>query len=103
MISGYFALEMIFQMKKREVLSILITSLGITLFGLGVYAFHYLYHTILTLLFAFTGSLLIDVGIAYFCEQEASIKALFRVGIKKTKDIKQKIPRKRRGKKKKTT
>ena len=90
-------------MEKREILSILVISLGFALFGLGVYAFHYFYHPIFTLLFALMGSLLIDVGIAYLCEQEGIIRGFFRVGIKKTKDIKKKIPRKRRVRKEKTT
>jgi len=83
-------------MEKRTVLSISTMSFGFVVFGLGVYVFHYFYNPLSTLLLAVIGGLLINVGIAYFCEQEDTIKGFLRVGLRRTKDIKKKIPRKRR-------
>ena len=83
-------------MEKRTLLSIATICLGFVIFGSGVYVFHYFYHPLSTLLLAVTGGLLINVGIAYLCEQEETIKGFLRVGLKRTKDIKKKIPRKRK-------
>lgn len=83
-------------MEKRTVLSILTMVSGSAVFGLGVYVFHYFYHPVSTLLLVVMGCLLVDVGIAYFSEQEGMIGSFFRVGLKRTRNIRKKRPRKRR-------
>ena len=83
-------------MEKRPVLSVLTMVSGLAVFGLGVYVFHYFYHPASMLLLIVSGGLLVDVGVAYFCEQEGLIRSYLRIGLKRTKSIRKRMPRKSR-------